>query len=312
MNQSPLVSIIIPTYNAELCIERSLGSALRQTYQHIEIICVDNGSADGTWNLLQKIKDEHPQIVLLKEEKQGACWARNKGLKESNGDWIQFLDADDLIKDNKIEHQMNLVSENAQTANYFIAGNEHWIKTDGTAVEFHQFSKQPWRDLVEGTLGDTCSNLWNKKQLQKINGWNTELKSSQELDLMFRLLKNDSKVVYDSAILTKVFQQSEGSISKKSPIANIARANELRLEVKKHLNLTLKTNEYDPVINRTIFNNLIVAWQTDQQACNELIEKAKSKGFSLRNVGGMNTMAKWYGVLFGIKALLSKYPKEEN
>ena len=93
----PVVSIIIPCFNAEDCIQRSLDSALAQTYEAVEIICVDNGSTDNTWGKLEGFKVEHPELVLLKEAQKGAGAARNCGLRAAKGEWIQFLDADDFI-----------------------------------------------------------------------------------------------------------------------------------------------------------------------------------------------------------------------
>ena len=106
-----LVSVIIPCYNVEKYIEECIESVVSQTYNNLEIICVDNNSTDKTWNILCQIKEKYP-ILLEKELKAGAGAARNKGLSIAKGDWIQFLDADDLLLPQKIEHQISLVQDN--------------------------------------------------------------------------------------------------------------------------------------------------------------------------------------------------------
>ncbi len=101
----PLVSIIIPVYNAEKYIRESVQSALNQTWLNKEIIIVDDGSTDGSLAIANKYNEEI--IKVFSQENKGASAARNHGLKEAKGEYIQFLDADDLLGANKIESQMN-------------------------------------------------------------------------------------------------------------------------------------------------------------------------------------------------------------
>ena len=101
-----LVSVVIPCYNVETYIEECLESVLKQTYSEIEIICIENNSEDRTLEKLIQFKDRFPdKIIVDHETKKGAAAARNKGLSLVRGNWIQFLDADDLLMPNKIEHQ---------------------------------------------------------------------------------------------------------------------------------------------------------------------------------------------------------------
>ena len=104
-----LVSVIIPCFNVEDYISECIESVVSQSYHELEIICIDNNSTDYTWSLLLDLKNKYPKIVVAQEMKKGANAARNKGLSVANGDWIQFLDADDLISESKIKHQLNLI-----------------------------------------------------------------------------------------------------------------------------------------------------------------------------------------------------------
>ena len=103
-----LVSVIIPAYNSEEYIVDTIKSVLAQTYKQIEIIVIDDGSTDGTSNIL---KPYIHKIKYIKKENGGASSARNKGIVNSNGDYVAFLDADDLWRKNKIEKQMAIFKE---------------------------------------------------------------------------------------------------------------------------------------------------------------------------------------------------------
>ena len=101
-----LVSIIIPAYNAELWIERSIKSALQQTYSKVEVIVVENGSSDKTIEKIKTIQD--PRVQLLYSEK-GVSHARNKGIEQARGEFLTFLDADDWLAKDAIQRLMALV-----------------------------------------------------------------------------------------------------------------------------------------------------------------------------------------------------------
>lgn len=104
MNQSPLVSIIIPTYNNADVVCDAIDCSLKQTYDALEVIVVDDGSADGTGALL---KDRYGcSINYIRQENRGLSAARNTGIRNASGKYLQFLDADDLIDQAKISVQM--------------------------------------------------------------------------------------------------------------------------------------------------------------------------------------------------------------
>ena len=98
-----LVSIIIPVYNKASYIKETLDSALNQIYPNTEIIVVDDGSFDGSIEILQEYFEKYPKrIVLIDQENKGVSSATNTGIQASKGDYIQFLDADDLLSSDKI------------------------------------------------------------------------------------------------------------------------------------------------------------------------------------------------------------------
>ncbi len=97
----PKISIVIPVYNTEKYLQRCLDSVINQTFQDIEIICVDDGSTDGSSEILKKYNDE--RIKIIKQNKKGVSSARNAALEIVSGDYLLFLDSDDWLEENMIE-----------------------------------------------------------------------------------------------------------------------------------------------------------------------------------------------------------------
>src|ERR1700748_2090499 len=105
----PLVSVCIPAYNAEKYIGQTITSVLEQSYAYLEIIVVDDGSIDHTFPVAKAY--ENGRVLVLRQENKGAGAARNTALAAAKGDYIQFLDADDLLSPDKIARQVELLSD---------------------------------------------------------------------------------------------------------------------------------------------------------------------------------------------------------
>lgn len=108
----PLVSVIIPAYNAEEYIEESLLSIINQTYENIEIIVVDDGSIDDTAKILNKYLDQDDRINIIRTRNQGVAKALNVGVLNSKGSYIARMDADDIAVSNRIEIQVKFLNGN--------------------------------------------------------------------------------------------------------------------------------------------------------------------------------------------------------
>src|ERR1700744_3507890 len=104
----PLVSIIIPVYNSEKYLSDAIQSAINQTWSDTEIIIIDDGSTDNSLQVAQQFISE--KVKIFHQENKGASVARNYGLTKAKGDYIQFLDADDILSNNKIEAQMTVLA----------------------------------------------------------------------------------------------------------------------------------------------------------------------------------------------------------
>ncbi len=128
-----LVSVITPVYNSEKVIEKTLESVFSQTYKNIEVILVDDCSKDNSASIIKKYQESHPEVVYyLQPTNMGAGAARNKALELAKGQYVAFLDADDLWKPEKIEKQINQLKEKngafSFTAIEMIDGEDKIIK----------------------------------------------------------------------------------------------------------------------------------------------------------------------------------------
>ncbi|MCW3071662.1 MAG: hypothetical protein JWO44_1552 [Bacteroidetes bacterium] len=229
-----LVSVIIPCYNVEGYIEECIASVLSQSHPETEIICVDNNSVDRTVAILDEQALKHPgKVRALKELKKGASAARNKGLSAAAGEWIQFLDADDLLLPEKIKHQLGIISTNRDIA--FIAAACIKQTVDGKQAPLHLNITDPFKSLYTTKLGNTCANIFNAEKLKSIGGWNEAIRSSQESDLMFRLLKKDYRIADDNEPLTVIRERASGQISQGDPKKNWMQYIALRVEIINYL-----------------------------------------------------------------------------
>ena len=105
-----LVSVIIPTYNSENYIRKTVVSALNQTYKELEIIIIDDCSKDNTRDVIKEIASQDKRVkYIFQEENQGAAIARNTGIRAASGQYIAFLDSDDIWLQDKIEKQARLL-----------------------------------------------------------------------------------------------------------------------------------------------------------------------------------------------------------
>jgi len=110
MKKQPLTSVVIPAYNAELFIERTLRSVLRQTHSNLEVIVVDDGSTDKTRVIAEAAATPDDRVRIISVPNGGVAKARNIGIAEANGEFVAFLDADDLWHPTKIELQVTAMS----------------------------------------------------------------------------------------------------------------------------------------------------------------------------------------------------------
>lgn len=183
----PLVSIVIPCFNAARWLRPCIESALAQTWEEKEIFVVDDGSTDSSLAVARGFGDV---IRVIETPHAGAPHARNAGLAAARGEWVQFLDADDYLEPPKLAAQFAEASADAEVL-YSPAIVETW--RDDHAVERVVHPLDSGRDLYERwftfQLPQTGAALWKTEAIRRIGGWNEAMPCGQDHELYLRALQ---------------------------------------------------------------------------------------------------------------------------
>jgi glycosyltransferase involved in cell wall biosynthesis len=220
----PLVSILIPAYNAETSIADTLKSALAQSWPRTEIIIVNDGSKDGTLAAAQKFSSGKVKVVT--QTNQGAAAARNMAFSLAQGDYIQWLDADDLLSPDKVAKQMDAAEKYRDKRTLFSSGWGYFIYRPRKA----KFVPTPlWEDLspLEWLLRKWENNLhmqtatWlTSRELTELAGpWDARLLGDDDGEYFFRVIKASGGIRFVPD--AKVFYRVSGS----SRLSYIGRSN---------------------------------------------------------------------------------------
>jgi glycosyltransferase involved in cell wall biosynthesis len=190
---SPRVSILTPAYNADKWVAQAIRSALAQTWKNTEVIVVDDGSTDQTLEVARQFESEGVRVMTQKN--QGAAAARNHALEVSNGDYIQWLDADDLLAPDKIERQLAALQE---CDSHRVLLSSSWAPFYYRTRNVRFVSHSLCQDLspIEWLLRKMGENLYmqpatwlTSRQLTEAAGfWDTRLLSDDDGEYFCRVL----------------------------------------------------------------------------------------------------------------------------
>lgn len=183
MESKPSVSVIIPVYNGEKYLDDSIKSILQQTIQPLEIIVVNDGSTDGTEKIAKKYGDV---IRYVYQQNGGVAAARNKGLELVRGEYIAFIDADDIWVENKLELQLELFRKNPD--HDMVIGLLKRIPFSKMSKIIHEESKNG-----EYVLQFGCAIL-KKKIFDKVGIFDESMIIGEDVDLFLRILEAGIKV----------------------------------------------------------------------------------------------------------------------
>lgn len=184
---TPKVSIILPAYNHAHFLPQSIESALGQTDPDFEVIVVDDGSTDDTREVVSGYSD--PRIRYLYQENRGLAAARNTGLRAARGEFVAFLDADDLFLPNKLELQTRYFSNHKAAG--LVAGGWKYIDADGKWIgEYWPWPHPPELNVygwLENCFVNPVSVLVRKQYVEQAGGFDENLKQVEDWDLWLRL-----------------------------------------------------------------------------------------------------------------------------
>ena len=184
----PKVSVIIPVYNGEKYVAQAIESALSQTYNNVEIIVINDGSTDNSYN---KIKPYLSSVKYIYQENKGAAVARNTGIENSTGELIGFLDADDLWLPEKLEIQVDYLLRNKDIG--LVHSNRISIYEEGTkAIPDPPSTKaigMCFKQLFNRNQISTSTVLLRKKCLIQVGGFDERFVRAQDYELWLRISK---------------------------------------------------------------------------------------------------------------------------
>lgn len=195
----PLVSIVIPAYNAGMYIANAIASCRRQTYDNIEIVVIDDGSTDDTREVLGAMGD---LLVLTNDRNRGGSFSRNRGIGAARGRFVKFLDADDILVEDSIERQVRRSLElDVRSLAY---GTFARIFDGGKVTEFGNSVVKPGSiaSMVVKHDIQTSTPLHRKSLLEEVGGFDERFNSSQEWNLHVRLTGKEIRFrFFDDRIL---------------------------------------------------------------------------------------------------------------
>lgn len=208
----PKVSVVIPAYNAMTYLPQTLDSVLRQTFTDFEVLIINDGSTD---NIIQWASEiTAPRVKLISQENQGLPGARNTGIAHAQGEYIAFLDADDLWEPTKLDKQIHCFQENPNAGVVYTWSLliDEYGKPTGR-IFASQAEGKIWRQLLETDVISNGSSATVRRDCFEVVGlFDRTLTSAEDLDMWLRIAAHYSFVVVKEPLT--LYRQYSSSMSK--------------------------------------------------------------------------------------------------
>lgn len=214
-----MVSVIIPAYNAERYIERTLNSVLSQSYKNLEVLVVDDESQDRTAEIVKTIARRDPRVILWQQKNSGAAAARNLGIQQSTGEFIAPIDADDIWYPQHLEKQIDRFLEGSSKVGVVYSWSADIDDRDALTGEFRvaDIEGDVYQTLIcHNFIGNSSATLIDRRCLEKVGSYTTELQEQnaqgcEDWDLYLRLAERyEFRVVPE---FTVGYRQLDNSMS---------------------------------------------------------------------------------------------------
>lgn len=193
-----MISVIIPLYNKEKMISVTIASVLSQVYTDFELIIVNDGSTDNSIDEINKFKDR--RIKVVNQQNQGVSAARNKGILEANGEWILFLDADDILEPyclSELWKAQNLYKTPIVAGNFFVLDENEKLKAY-LCFPMKGISKNNFRNLFFQRFYLRMGNSLFKREILLDNLFDVNLQRYEDFEFFFRLVRK-----YNVAVISR-------------------------------------------------------------------------------------------------------------
>lgn len=187
-----MISIVIPLYNKEQSIVRTLDSVLVQTYKHYEVIIVNDGSTDRSRELVELwiCTKQDNRFLLINQPNGGVCSARNRGIQEAKGEYIAFLDGDDLWAPTYLEELAALIADYPEVGIYGIGSckvlNGNSLPEIDEQPAIRRIVTNPWQENLHFWTGSSSSS--SRENLIKVGLFDERMTHGEDLDMWYRLL----------------------------------------------------------------------------------------------------------------------------
>ncbi len=269
------VSILVPCYNAEQWIAQAIESALNQTYSNKEVIVVNDGSSDRSLDIIKSFGD---RIHWETGPNKGGNAARDRLLKLSTGEWLQYLDADDYLFPDKIKQQVQFLAHVPHADVVYSPSVLEYHQGDRTWQELLPIPEphDPWILLARWFLPQTGSPLWRKQAIVDVGGWKIDQPCCQEHELYLRLLIAGKQFEYCSDAGSVYRQWSETTLCKRDK----RQTHQQRLQIKSRLEQYLRqqnmlTQARLNAINQARFECARMIWLSNPQWANNVIDQIR-------------------------------------
>lgn len=197
MSSQPLISIVIPAFNAASVLDDALRSIQHQQYRHFEAIVIDDGSTDDTASVVRHFVAQDRRFVLVQQPNRGISAARNAGLAAARGEWIAFLDADDTWFPDKLTRQVQCVHDFPEVD--FIFSNYHqWDGQNDLRLRYAAHKHFPMGDftrlLIRFNLLGTLTVMVRQDVMSRVGQFDPELALAEDWDMWLRLAEAGCRV----------------------------------------------------------------------------------------------------------------------
>ncbi|HEY0077452.1 MAG TPA: glycosyltransferase family A protein [Pyrinomonadaceae bacterium] len=205
---SPLVSVIVPAYNYGRYLGQTLESLRRQTYSHWECIVVDDGSTDDTPQVVASYAEKDARIKYYRQANQGLAASRNRGIKECGGEYVQFLDSDDLLEERKLELHVEHLERHTETS--IVYGSVRYFRTDRPQERRYSMKEddRAWMPgvagqgrevllpLIEACIMVVSAPLIRRATVEMVGGFDARLYSVEDWDYWIRCAEGGARFDY--------------------------------------------------------------------------------------------------------------------
>lgn len=214
MNSTRLISVIIPNFNYSKYIIYTIESVLAQTYSNLECIVVDDGSTDDSVTLVKQLQVRDNRVKLVEKSNGGLSSARNEGIKNANGEYVSFLDSDDLWEVDKLKNQMEVFDQNEGIDIVYsncINFNENGIE------QYSEHIFEPYTPLkfIETNSMPGCSSSFMIKRdlITKVGWFDHDLRGSEDQDYLFRCALVGGKFAFCNRLDVKIRKHSTSMLT---------------------------------------------------------------------------------------------------